>query len=199
MKKVIIELIEDTGFTLDAATGSEVAQLDYFSMDRSYDPVSIGAVEDSEEALAAVADGQREAVLIRGEVEEDRIAELEALPNVFKVWDDGRIEVFCCDGGAGSEGESEMDEDFVIEEPSDFDAQGGEAETDEAAFDLELASPCPPTDCASGTPKGTIAEVAKYLRVNRLWNKGIRGAGVTIGIVDSGVNKTKVPAFAGGW
>lgn len=198
MKKVIIELVENAGYTLEAATESKVAKLDGFTMDDSYDPVPVGVAEDSVEALEMVKDGKKGAVLIRGEVEEYKVAELEALPNVLNVWDDGRIEVFSCDDPSEFE-EKFDDDDLITEEPSDVYSDGGVVETNEAAFDLELASPCPPTDCASGTPKGTIADVAKYLRVNRLWSKGIRGAGVVIGIVDSGVNKAKVPAFIGGW
>ena len=147
MKKVIIELIEDTGYTLEAATNSEVAKLDGFTMDESYDPVPIGVAEDTVEVLEMVKDGKKEAILIRGEVDEDKIAELEELPNVLNVWDDGRIEVFSCDDP--SEYELEEDNELISGEPSEVISDSGVVETSEAAFDLELASPCPPTDCAT--------------------------------------------------
>ena len=199
MKKVIIELIEDIGLTLEAAAKSPVAKLSGFTMDEAYEPVSIGVIEDMElSAFDGLEEGKKEAVLIRGEVEEENIADLEALPNVYRVWDDGRIEIFPCDDPSTSE-DSVAGGEITTGEPSEVDVDGGPMDVGDSAFDLELTSPCPPTDCNPGTAKGTIADVAKYLRVDRLWAKGIRGDGIVIGIVDSGVSKTKVPACIGGW
>jgi hypothetical protein len=139
---------------------------------------------------ATLADANEEVVLIRGEVDEEKEEELRAQPNVIEVWTDAKVEGFeeayPEEMGAGF---GELEEDFEME------PMPGEI----PAFDLATASPCPPTDCDYRTAKGTIADVAKYLQCDRLWAKGIRGRGVVIGIVDSGVNKTKVPAVIGGW
>jgi len=48
-------------------------------------------------------------------------------------------------------------------------------------------------------PKGTIEDVAKYLGCDRLWAKGVTGKGIVIGICDTGVVKSKIPAVIGGW
>ncbi|HOQ65096.1 MAG TPA: S8/S53 family peptidase [Methanosarcina thermophila] len=54
-------------------------------------------------------------------------------------------------------------------------------------------------DCDSATPKGTIQDVAKYLGCDRLWDMGVKGQRIVIGICDSGVDKSKIPAVIGGW
>lgn len=195
MKKVIVELTESAGFTLEAATKSKVAKLEGFTIDAEYEPVPIGSTE---EKVAKSAAEKKETVLIRGEVDEEKIASLEALPNVVKVWDDGKIEAFGNCNCPPEETEGFEAEDVLgFELPEINQVEPGTEEV--PAFNLELASPCPPTDCQSSVAKGTIVDVAKYLRCDRLWDKGIRGKGVVIGIVDSGVSKTKVPAVIGGW
>ena len=188
MKKVIVELIAAPEATMEAALESEAAQFEGFTMDPEYEPVPLSVSEDPGEGMEA-ADAA-ETILVRGEVEEDQIDELRAQPNVVEVWTDARIEAF---------------EEPSLEDLDDFLNGLGEefavvpVAGEDPAFDLATASPCPPTDCNPGVAKGTISDVAKYLRCDRLWAKGIRGDGVVIGICDSGVNKTKVPAVTGGW
>src|SRR3972149_3240921 len=46
----------------------------------------------------------------------------------------------------------------------------------------------PTFDCDTDTSKGDFRSVAKYLGVDKIWAKGIRGKGVVIGICDDGVN-----------
>lgn len=187
MKRVIVELRVAVGLTMDTIMGMDAVRLPGFTIDPDYAPVP---VSPSEELAASLADANEEVVLIRGEVDEEKEEELRAQPNVIDVWTDARIEAF--EEGYLEEmkaGFGELEEEFEIV------PMAGEI----AAFDLETASPCSPTDCDYNTAKGTIADVAKYLGCDRLWAKGIRGEGVVIGIVDSGVSKTKVPAFVGGW
>jgi subtilisin family serine protease len=168
-------------------------------MDESYEPVPVAVADGTEKSVArAVKGGEKEAVLIRGEVEEDKVEELKGMPGVLNVWDDGIVMAFGCGDCPDSDGFVD-DDGSAFDEYDDPDGDYDPSADADPAFDLELSSPCSPTDCASGTPKGTIADVAKYLRVDRLWSRGIRGRDVVIGIVDSGVNKTKVPAFIGGW
>lgn len=73
-------------------------------------------------------------------------------------------------------------------------------------------APCPigTCDCSPGTPNGTIAQVATYLGVDQIWAAGFRGAGIVVGVVDSGITavgrpvKTgettrRIPRVIGGW
>jgi subtilisin family serine protease len=57
--------------------------------------------------------------------------------------------------------------------------------------------PIPPCDCAPGTPKGTIADVATYLGVAQVWAAGFRGAGMVVGVVDGGITAQGRPVNAG--
>ncbi len=59
------------------------------------------------------------------------------------------------------------------------------------------ACPIPPCDCAPGTPKGTIADVANYLGVSQVWSAGFRGSGVVVGVVDGGITAQGRPVKAG--
>jgi subtilisin family serine protease/V8-like Glu-specific endopeptidase len=54
-------------------------------------------------------------------------------------------------------------------------------------------------DCDTHIAKGALADVAQFLQCPQLWERGMRGQGIVIGICDSGVNQAKVPALAGGW
>ena len=60
-----------------------------------------------------------------------------------------------------------------------------------------IACPIPPCDCTSGTPKGTIADVATYLGVPQIWAAGKRGEGIVVGVVDGGITATGRPLAAG--
>ncbi|PRT15097.1 S8 family peptidase [Bacillus wiedmannii] len=42
-------------------------------------------------------------------------------------------------------------------------------------------------DCESGQPKGNINKVISYLGVDKIWEKGIKGDNIVIGIVDAGI------------
>lgn len=70
--------------------------------------------------------------------------------------------------------------------------------------------PIPPCDCAPGTPKGTMADVAAYLGVDRIWSAGFRGSGIVVGVLDSGITaqgrpvkagetNKRIPRVIGGW
>jgi len=102
--------------------------------------------------------GEEQTYLLRGEVEEDKISELEKEPNVVKVWRDTKIAPF-----------SSQKEALV----SPMSPTG--------------TCPIPPCDCSPGTPKGTIADVVNYLGVDQIWSEGYNGTGMVIGIVDGGI------------
>ncbi len=201
MKKVIVEMKASMGMTMDMAMATPAAKVSGFTMDMRYDPIPVEATKEVTTTLDATKD---EIVLVRGLLDEKEEKNLKLQDNVVDVWTDARIELFpdelCDEENAvlGVEGVEDLltEEDFNFLEEMPVIEEGIEAPT---AFDLELAAPCQPSDCQSQVAKGTIEDVANYLRCDRLWAKGIRGQGVVIGICDSGVNKAKVPAFIGGW
>jgi subtilisin family serine protease len=201
MKKIIVEMKAPMGLSVDAAMETPAAKMPGFTMDRTYDPIP---VEVSKEAATTLDATKEEIVLIRGVVDEKEETNLKKQANVIEVWTDARIEPFpdeiCEEENAVLRAE-DLDnllrqEDFNFFDETRVVDQDVKAP---AAFDLELAVPCQPSDCDPKTAKGNIIDVANYLRCDRIWKRGIRGRGVVIGICDNGVNNTKVPACTGGW
>ncbi len=178
---------------MQAVMGMDVGKFEGFEIDSDFDPIP---VSPSEKIVASLAAANEETLLIRGKLDEEKEDEVKALPNVENVWTDARIEPF------DQEYSGKSGEDFSMPEPEELDIcfevleEGGEV----SPFTPELvSSPCPPTDCSPETAKGNIMDVVKYLRCDRLWAKGIRGKGIVIGICDTGVDKSKIPAVIGGW
>ena len=62
-----------------------------FELDAAYDPVPVSGHAD---AGASPAAADEQVVIVRGTVQPDKRAELEAQPNVIKVWDDTPIAPF---------------------------------------------------------------------------------------------------------
>jgi hypothetical protein len=135
-------------------------------VDPTYHPVPVSPPAQGAQAAAAQT---HDLVVVRGTIDEDRIAELETHPDVAKVWLDPKIAPFS--GARGSRRRS----DPVRPRPSPAEGPGGPC-------------PVPPCDCTFGNPaNGTIASVATYLGVDQIWAAGQRGAGIVIGIVDGGI------------
>ena len=110
-------------------------------------------------------------------------AEIEAAPDVVKIWSDGRIAPF---GG--------LTEDVAVL-GLDLPRRG-----DAPAFEvLEGMAACPigTCDCSPGTPKGTIADVASYLGVDQIWAAGHKGEGIVVGVVDGGIRAAGRPIKPG--
>jgi subtilisin family serine protease len=183
MKRVLVELRVPADTNMQAFAGTGLVELPGFTLDQSYQPVPSSPPTDA--LAASLAASNERVVLIRGEVDEAREEELRRTPNVVGVWTDAQIEPFQGSCELGIPGFPSFEEALQAENVSPFSVQ--------------TASPCPPTDCQSTVAKGTIADVAKYLRCDRLWEKGIRGTGIVVGICDTGVDKTKIPAVIGGW
>jgi subtilisin family serine protease len=61
--------------------------------------------------------------------------------------------------------------------------------------------PCGAPDCNSRPlgAKGDLAAMAAFVGADRVWATGQRGAGITIGIVDTGVRGKACPALVDGW
>jgi subtilisin family serine protease len=64
-----------------------------------------------------------------------------------------------------------------------------------------FAGPCGEPDCNSRPfgAKGDLAEMARAIGADRVWEAGQRGEGIVIGIVDSGVRRGACPALIDGW
>jgi len=159
-RRVLIEMRGSSTFGLSVAQGLGVSGL---ALDDSYQPVPLGdpqVAEMSESDMTCV---------VRGEINEDAVPDLEARPDVVAVWTDAEIAPF---------GMPEED---------------AAAEADLAPSDC----PIPPCDCASTVPKGAIADVVNYLKVNQVWSQGFNGSGITIGIVDGGITAQGRPINSG--
>ena len=96
------------------------------------------------------------------------------------------------------------DNEHIVVKASLTDAQRQEAMANPNVVEIwsnpiiePIACPIAPCDCASGTPKGTIADVANYLGVNQIWSAGRRGEGIVVGVVDGGITATGRPLASG--
>ena len=156
------------GMARDAAAAA-------FTVDEEFEPVSLRAAPmGALEAYGATAGfaATAETYVVRGTVaSEADIEKVRANPDVAGVWIDTPIAPFPAD----------------LREPR-VDPQPNPA---------AAACPIPPCDCDSGTAKGTIADVATYLGVDRVWAAGFRGNGIVVGVVDSGITAQGRPVKAG--
>ena len=125
-----------------------------------------------------------ETYLCRGTVKtEAQIEKLRAQPEVADIWVDTPISPFPAGDDLGVS-------------PDDNLGTG--------------SCPIGTCDCSPGTPKGTMADVATYLGVDRIWSQGFRGSGITVGVLDSGITaqgrpvksgetSRRIPRVVGGW
>lgn len=178
-------------------------QLPGFAIDGSYEPVPMGVSGGAAEGAMAAAP---ETFVIRGEVADESAKKaLAADPNVVGVYIDGKIAAFAGCGCGETGGISTTITEASSMASAGVDQTGADLFAPSAAAGLPQAphlmttSPCPPTDCDPRTAKGTIADVAGFLSCPSLWTRGIRGAGVVIGICDTGVDKNPIPQVIGGW
>jgi len=142
-----------------------------FMIDREFDAIPM---QPSPDQAASLAESGEEVVIVRGTVDEDKIKDLEAQPNVVKVWRDTPIAPFTT----------------------------RRAVEEKTAHLMPTAPmgvcPIPPCDCSFGNPAiGAIASVATYLGVDKIWAAGIKGAGIRIGIVDGGITAIGRPVKPG--
>ncbi|WP_208025663.1 S8 family serine peptidase [Niastella caeni] len=165
MRNVIVEIRVPSAKTASFGLQMGAGLTAYgFQLDYNYEPVPVGSSPNAQSGLTESEEGQ--VVLVRGTVPAGRITELEQQPNVIKVWNDTRIEHF------------EYEADILVEE-----------EQKVKITPMEGLGTCPigTCDCAPGTPKGTIADVANYLGVNQIWASGFKGDGIVVGVVDGGI------------
>ncbi|WP_238857731.1 S8 family peptidase [Poritiphilus flavus] len=190
--RVLVELrVPDSHLGADANIMASSLDLVELEIDADYIPVPM---EPSDALLAAEMAAQREAsVVIAGMVKDDDRKALEENPRVIKVWSDATISPF-------------YDSEVIQEEET-------EVETHLELVPQESFGTCPigTCDCNSGTPKGNMATVRRYLGVDRIHNLGIRGRGIVVGVLDSGITAVGrtlkpgerptrlIPNVIGGW
>jgi subtilisin family serine protease len=177
-RKVIIELRVPDNLSAHAATefAEQALAIPGFQMDSSYQPVP---VEPPEALTASMAQSGEQLMLVRGELDEAQEEQVKRDSRVVSIWSDAPIAPF------------EVYDTVPLES----------IEPDLALVPTANPCPCGPCDCnssASGA-HGDIAAVARYLGSDRLWAAGIRGAGIVIGIVDTGVDRRTVPNVIDGW
>jgi serine protease AprX len=151
------------------------------AVDPNYPPVPMPR---GGEEVAGLAAGE-ETVIVRATIDPNRKAELEADPNVVKIWTDGRIAPF---------GE-------LAEEVSEFKLDSLYGDTAPAALELlpgMATCPIGICDCDPRTPKGTIGDVSAYLGADQIWAAGHRGDGIVVGVVDGGIRAEGRPTTEGG-
>jgi len=210
-KRVIVELARIAADAADLIASPAREDLPGLSIDTGFEPVPLAAAVD-QHGVEAGTESRPETLLIRGEIEEEDQAALAAAPQVLGVWTDAQVEAFSSGCGCGSAaGDSPWapetglgvgaDAPMGGDVPSALDllAQATTAGDLPAAFALATASPCIPVDCDYRTAKGSIADVAHYLGCDGLWSMGVRGRGVVVGVVDTGIDASKVPNVIGGW
>ncbi len=159
-QRVLVELRVDAAKPAShALTVGANLPLPSFQLDMSYEPVPVSPHPDKAASLAA---SNEQTVLVRGTIDASKIAELEAQPNVVKVWKDTEIAPFG---------------DMLVRE-----------EHKALVEPMEGFAACPigTCDCSPTVPKGTIADVASYLGVDQIWAAGLRGEGIVVGVVDGG-------------
>jgi serine protease AprX len=135
-----------------------------FVMDTKYEPVSM---EPEQYPGLKSAAKTEDIVVVRGTVEKSKIKELEAHPNVVKVWTDARIEPFGY---------------------TPWDAGSGKGS--------KGICPISPCDCKYNVAKGDFTSVAAYLGVDKIWAKGYKGKGIVVGVVDGGITAEGRPTNA---
>lgn len=119
-------------------------------------------------------DFEEDSVLLRGEIEPQEEAALQNDPSVVALWSDAPI--------------------------APFDCTSTEREGPSLSLTMQPGyTPCDQADCDYATPKGTLAEVVTYLGCDAIWAAGFRGEGIVIGICDTGVRRSDVPAVVDGW
>jgi subtilisin family serine protease len=179
-ERVLIELKVPRGEAALVTAGS--LSVPGVRIDTDFEPVPMKRQTGGDESLRAAGAAAQETVVVRATIDPSRKTELEANPNVVKVWTDGKIAPFSAPDVA----------EYVVEAPA-----GREAPTFEVIPGMATC-PIGTCDCSPGTAKGNVGDVASYLGVDQIWAAGPRGDGVVVGVVDGGIRAQGRPTSEGG-
>lgn len=195
-----VVLIELRNKTSDARGGpqrlSQAAGLLGIQIDPDFEPMPMKASNEAEaqRLKSSASDADSGSTIIRANIDENRRAEIEAHPDVIKVWNDGKLAPF-----------STMDP-VALKTPAESAPAGPAPAMD--VIEGMAACPIGTCDCSPSTAKGTMADVRSYLGVDDIWSAGIRGKGIVVGVVDGGIrakgrasseNGPKLDRVIGGW
>lgn len=195
MVQVMVEIRVPRG---DPAAGLDMARefdAGAFDVDDDYEPVPMEA--SSEMAV----DSDEEVVVIRGQLPEDRLEELEAEDHVVSVTRDTPVEPFATEAVTQSEVEVDYPDFAALSTPPIREKQ---RDADLATGEMGTC-PISPCDCNPSTPKGDIADVRNFLGVDDVWQQGYKGRGIAVGVVDGGIaardrsSDGPIPRVVDGW
>lgn len=161
--RIMVELrVPKTAGAERAMAQARALKVPNFELDPTFSPISMTPPREHAERLQAEGE---EVFIVRGTIDQDHLPELEAQPTVVKVWRDTPIAPF-------PRSDPSAESSFVqMVAPEAFGS-----------------CPIAPCDCDTGRARGTLAEVAEFLGMDRIWANGFRGQGVVIGIVDGGIS-----------
>lgn len=179
-KRVIIELRVPRESTADMGFASSALEEMAVQLDVNYDPQPMRPPTEPDAAATFALEPSDELIAVRGEIDDEATVEqLLAADQVVAVWTDAVVEAFTI-------ADVEVGDDRLALAPT--------------------TGPCPcpgnGCDCNSrpGGAHGTDADVARYLGAPPLWARGIRGDGIVVGVVDTGVRSSSFPGkVIGGW
>ena len=157
-----------------------------FEADLGYRPVPLPATNYRQQMSL---DTRREQlVVIRGVINDSRIEELSTLPGVVGIYVDCRIAPF--------NQSPDLNHHWPRRVCLELEKRGPDS------------CPIPPCDCSPEIPHGSIADVARYLEVDRIWQDNVKGDGIAVGVVDGGIIAdaraepgafAAIPQVIGGW
>lgn len=175
-RRVLIEVRSPAAAQAAAAAADVGRRLPGFAHDEQFDAVPIRSSGGHGYKLSAPGLAEN-AALLRGHLDPAAEAELRRQQSVIAVWSDPEIAPF---------ERRPMPRRFLqVSQASAQAATGG--------------SVCAPTDCNPTRPRGDLAAVAKSLGCDELWAQRVTGAGVVIGICDTGVDRNVMPGLIDGW
>jgi subtilisin family serine protease len=178
---VLIEMRSTPGQSAALVMGQTSGfDIDGFKLDQEFEPVVLPAPKTNEGQASGL-----DTYIVRATLSSKKlIKQLKERPEVADVWKDTPISPFG------------MDEDEPNVQPDDNLGSG--------------TCPIGTCDCEPWNPKGTMADVATYLGVDRIWGAGYRGSGIVVGVLDSGITaqgrpvksgetSRRIPRVIGGW
>lgn len=174
-ERVLVEFRIPRGASTEAF--ALTAGLPGLTVDPEFEPVRMKKAGTTAGVRGLASEGTtEETVIVRALLAPDARADLEGNPNVVKIWKDGPLAPF--------------------DELAERGTSGMEARTFELREGMAVC-PIGTCDCSPGTPKGTIADVASYLGVDKIWTAGNKGDGIVVGIVDGGIRAVGRPIKPG--
>lgn len=168
-RRVLLEVKLPRADTRDMNTPefSHIINTPGFKIDNDFIPVPMSA--PAKNALNTF-DSEKEVVyIIAGMLNESVEDTLSKNPNILKIWSDDEIQPFA---------------EVVAEIESDPSKNNSAVSPV-----MNPMAPCPigVCDCNSGLPKGTMADVRRFIGVNNIHAAGFTGSNIVVGVVDSGV------------